>query len=102
MPDIIFIYCLIITKYNYVILYLSVGIILSEAPRSNEGVVLAVGPGLRGPEGNLFPMNVAVGDKVYLPEYGGVRVNGEGSSDQDGEYTIYREDELLGTLSPEA
>lgn len=45
-------------------------------------------------------MNVAVGDKVYLPEYGGVKVNAERTED-DGEYTIYREDELLGTLSQE-
>lgn len=76
------------------------GIILSEAPRSNEGVVLAVGPGFRTQDGNLLPMNVAVGDTVYLPEYGGVKVNGEGAK-EDGEFTIYREDELLGTLTPE-
>lgn len=73
------------------------GIILSEAPRSNEGTVIAVGPGFRTQDGTLLPMNVAVGDSVYLPEYGGVKVNGE-STEEDGEYTIYREDELLGTL----
>ena len=63
--------------------------------------MLAIGPGLRGPDGTLFPMNVSVADKVYLPEYGGVRVNGEGN-EADGEYTIYREDELLGTMSNDA
>eukprot|EP00955_Chlamydomonas_euryale_P111933 366097-Chlamydomonas_euryale.AAC.46 len=37
----------------------------------NEGVVLAVGPGRRNPQGELVPMAVKEGDKVLLPEYGG-------------------------------
>lgn len=63
--------------------------------------MLAVGPGYRGQDGNLVPMNVAVGDTVYLPDYGGVKINGADSKDED-EYTLFREDELLGTLSPDA
>ena len=62
--------------------------------------MIAVGPGFRTQDGTLLPMNVAVGDKVYLPEYGGVKVNAE-QAEGDGDYTIYREDELLGTLSQE-
>ena len=45
-------------------------------------------------------MNVNIGDLVYLPDYGGVKLNAD-SSEGDGEYTLYREDELLGTLSPD-
>ncbi len=75
------------------------GIILGEAIRTNDGDVIAVGPGFRTQDGNLLPMNVAVGDKVYLPEYGGVKIGGENTKREDGEYVIYREDELLGTLS---
>ena len=73
---------------------------MSQAPRTNEGTVIAVGPGFRTQDGTLLPMNVAVGDKVYLPEYGGVKVNGD-ADESDGEYTIFREDELLGQLTPD-
>jgi chaperonin GroES len=37
----------------------------------NEGVVIAVGPGRRGRDGELIPVSVKEGDKVLLPEYGG-------------------------------
>ena len=76
------------------------GIILGEPPKNNEGKVVAVGPGLRDHEGAVVPMNVNIGDLVYLPDYGGVKLNAD-SQEGDGEYTLYREDELLGTLSPD-
>jgi hypothetical protein len=46
-------------------------------------------------------MNVAVGDTVYLPEYGGVKIQGaQNGGREEDEYTLYREDELLGTMTP--
>ena len=38
------------------------GIILSEAPRTNEGTVLAVGPGERGQDGTIMPMSLKEGN----------------------------------------
>jgi len=47
---------------------------LEKKPQVNEGVVLAVGPGRRTKDGELFPPSVKEGDKVLLPEYGGALV----------------------------
>ena len=59
----------------------------------NEGEVIAVGPGAAGKDGKLLPMNVAVGDRVLLPEYGGQTVKiGE------DEFSLYREDEIRAKL----
>ncbi|CEG00377.1 Chaperonin Cpn10, conserved site [Ostreococcus tauri] len=73
------------------------GILLPESSAANElkeGEVLAVGPGRRAANGELVPMEVKSGDKVMLPEYGGVSVNvGDGN-----EYALFREDELIGVL----
>lgn len=53
--------------------------------------VIAVGPGARSPEGKVFPVNVNVGDKVLLPEYGGTEVK-----IGDDELFVFKEFELLG------
>ena len=54
----------------------------------------AVGAGARGQDGTIFPMNVSVGDKVLLPEYGGTTVKIE-----EEELTLFKEMELLGKYS---
>jgi len=41
-------------------------------------------------------MNVKVGDKVLLPEYGGMKVEINDSSE---EVFLYREHDILGTFS---
>mmetsp|Transcript_19877 Transcript_19877/g.23857 ORF Transcript_19877/g.23857 Transcript_19877/m.23857 type:complete len:100 (-) Transcript_19877:276-575(-) len=71
------------------------GILLPEtaATKVKEGVVRRCGPGARGRDGSLIPLGVAEGDKVLLPEFGGVNVKLEGK-----EYTLYRDEELLGVL----
>lgn len=52
------------------------GVLLPEAagPKLNEGQVVATGPGARNSAGELVPCSVAAGDKVLLPEYGGVEI----------------------------
>ncbi len=56
--------------------------------------VIAVGPGARTPEGKVVPVNVSVGDKVLLPEYGGSDVKlGE------EELVLFKEFEILGKFS---
>jgi len=50
-----------------------------------------VGPGARNQEGQVFPVNLSVGDKVLLPEYGGspVKIDEE-------ELVLFKEFEILG------
>ena len=54
-------------------------------------MVDAVGGGLTTETGNNIPMNVKVGDKVLLPEYGGMKIEGDGE-----EKFLYREGDILG------
>jgi chaperonin GroES len=73
------------------------GILLPESNvgKNNEGEVLAVGPGLRTHKGETIPMSVSVGDKVLLPEYGGLQMK------VDGEEHVYlfRNDEILAKIA---
>lgn len=73
------------------------GIIIPESSMSknNEGEVLAVGPGSKTRSGEIIPVSVAVGDKVLLPEYGGlpVKVSGE------DEVFLFRNEEILAKFS---
>merc|ERR1711970_179315 len=56
--------------------------------------VLSVGEGLRLEDGAVRPLNVAVGDKVLLPEFGGQKIKlGE------EEYDLYRDAEFLGKFN---
>lgn len=72
------------------------GIILpeSQVSKANEGEVLAVGPGARTKNGESIPMTVSVGDKVLLPEYGGVPIKMDGD-----EVFLFRNDEILGKFA---
>ncbi len=65
------------------------GILLPDSGKKlNEGEVVAVGPGAMTKEGKVLPVNVAVGDRVLLPEYGGHTVKlGE------DEYHLYRDED---------
>jgi chaperonin GroES len=68
------------------------GILLPESniSKANEGEVMAVGPGQRSREGDILPVTVDVGDKVLLPEYGGLQIKVEGE-----EMFLFRNDEIL-------
>lgn len=70
------------------------GLLLPETgSKLNEGIVVAVGPGIRSKDGDLIKPCVAEGDNVMLPEYGGNNVK----IDND-EFILYRETDLLGVL----
>ncbi|GAB7362335.1 hypothetical protein MBLNU230_g2350t1 [Neophaeotheca triangularis] len=60
----------------------------------NEAKVLAVGPGMQDREGKRIAMNVAAGDKVLIPQFGGspVKVGEE-------EYSLFRDHELLAKIN---
>ncbi len=68
------------------------GILLPESNigKSNEGEVLAVGPGFRTRDGETIAVSVAIGDKVLLPEYGGLPLKIDGE-----EVFLFRNDEIL-------
>ena len=69
------------------------GIIIPESSisKNNEGEVVAIGPGAKTRAGDVIPITVSVGDKVLLPEYGGVPVNVDGKDD----IFLFRNDEIL-------
>jgi chaperonin GroES len=72
------------------------GILLPESnvSKANEGEVLAVGAGFRTRDGDVIPVSVAVGDKVLLPEYGGLQLKLDGE-----ELHLFRNDEILAKFA---
>jgi chaperonin GroES len=69
------------------------GVFLPDATlkKANEGEVVEVGEGFRTEAGTVLPVNVAIGDKVLLPEYGGTAV-----SVGDEDMFLFRDSDLLG------
>jgi chaperonin GroES len=72
------------------------GIIIPDTAKEKpqEGEVVAVGPGRMSDDGKRFVMEVKKGDRVLIGKYSGTEVKIDGI-----EYTILREDDVLGILS---
>ena len=72
------------------------GIIIPDTAKEKpqEGEVIAVGPGRTTEDGKRIPLDVKKGDRVLIGKYSGTDVKIDGT-----EYTILREDEVLGVLS---
>lgn len=73
------------------------GILLPDSAKEKpkQGEILSVGPGKKDKEGKLKEMTVQVGDKVLFSTYAGVTLS---TNDQDGEYLILSEDDILCVL----
>lgn len=71
------------------------GIIIPDTAKEKpqEGEVVAIGPGRLTDEGNRIALEVKKGDRVLVGKYSGTDVKIDGT-----EYTILREDEVLGIL----
>ena len=72
------------------------GIFLPETAskeKSEEGKVVAVGPGKRNEKGEVIPVSVKPGDKVLFSKYGPSEIKVD-----DKEYLIAREDDLLAVI----
>lgn len=72
------------------------GIFLPETAtkeRSEEGKVIAVGPGKRNEKGEIIPVSVKPGDKVLFTKYGPNEIKVE-----DKEYLIAREEDILAII----
>jgi chaperonin GroES len=65
----------------------------SATEKPSEGEVLAVGKGRITDNGDLLPMNVAVGEKIIFGKYAGSEVKVDGET-----YLIMKEEDILGVL----
>jgi chaperonin GroES len=71
------------------------GIIIPDnaAEKPVRGKVIAVGPGKRGDDGRLMPMDLKVGDVVLFGKYSGSEVKVDGD-----ELVCMREDDIMGVF----
>lgn len=66
----------------------------SNISKASEGEVVAVGPGFTARDGTKVAVSLSIGDKVLLPEYGGLPIKIDGD-----EGFIFRNDEILAKYS---
>lgn len=72
------------------------GIVLPETvnkEKSQEGVVVAVGPGKLNEKGERMPMSVKKGDKVLFTKYGPQEIKVGGK-----DYLIVKEDDIIAII----
>lgn len=71
------------------------GIIIPDTAKEKpqEGEVVAVGNGKILENGTKHPLEVKAGDKILFSKYSGTEVKIDGE-----EYTIMREDDILGVI----
>lgn len=71
------------------------GIIIPDSAKekSQEGKVIAVGPGRQNEDGEIITVDLKVGDVVLMPKYGGTEVKMD-----DKVYQILREDDILAVI----
>ena len=72
------------------------GIVLpgSATEKPSQGEVVAVGPGKKTENGDVSPVDVAVGDTVIFGQYGGNEIKIDGD-----EYLILSESDIFGVVS---
>ena len=75
------------------------GIIIPDTAKEKpmEGEVIAVGPGARGEDGKLYPLDVKAGDRILFGKWSGseVKIDGE-------ELIIMKESDVLGIIEGRA
>lgn len=71
------------------------GIIIPDTSKEkpSKGSVVAVGEGARDDKGNLIPMNLKVGDKVFFTKWGGTELKVD-----DEELLIMKESDILAII----
>ena len=71
------------------------GILIPDTAKEKpmEGEVVAAGPGARGDDGKLQPMDVKVGDRVLFGKWSGTEVKLDGE-----ELIIMKESDIMGVL----
>jgi chaperonin GroES len=71
------------------------GIIIPDTAKEKpqEGEVLSVGPGIRGEDGKLHPLDVKAGDAILFGKWSGTEVKLDGE-----ELIIMKESDIMGIL----
>jgi len=71
------------------------GIIIPDTAKEKpqEGEVIAVGPGARGEDGKLHPLDVKDGDRVLFGKWSGTEVKIDGE-----ELIIMKESDIMGII----
>ncbi|MEK7192607.1 MAG: co-chaperone GroES [Patescibacteria group bacterium] len=65
----------------------------ADKERSEEGIVVAVGPGKMSDDGSRLPLSVKTGDKVLFTKYGPDEIKVDGK-----EYYILSESNILAVI----
>jgi chaperonin GroES len=71
------------------------GIIIPDTAteKPQEGEVIAAGPGARGDDGKILPLDVKVGDKVLFGKWSGTEVKIDGV-----DLLIMKESDIMGVV----
>ena len=71
------------------------GIIIPDTAKEKpmEGEVIAAGPGARGEDGTLHPLDVKAGDRILFGKWSGTEVKIDGE-----ELIIMKESDILGII----
>ena len=72
------------------------GIIIPDTAKEKpmEGEIMAVGPGARGDDGKIHPLDVKAGDRVLFGKWSGTEVKLEGD-----ELIIMKEGDIMGIIA---
>ena len=75
------------------------GIIIPDTAKEKpmEGEVVAVGPGARGEDGKIQPLDVKAGDRVLFGKWSGTEVKIDGE-----ELIIMKESDIMGVIERRA
>ena len=75
------------------------GIIIPDTAQEKpmEGEVIATGPGARGEDGKIHPLDVKAGDRVLFGKWSGTEVKVDGE-----EYLILKESDIMGVIEKSA
>jgi chaperonin GroES len=71
------------------------GIIIPDTAKEKpmEGEVIAAGPGARGDDGALHPLDVKVGDRVLFGKWSGTEIKIEGE-----DLVVMKESDIMGVV----
>ncbi|MFN3077456.1 MAG: co-chaperone GroES [Alphaproteobacteria bacterium] len=71
------------------------GIIIPDTAKEKpqEGEIIAVGPGARGEDGKIVPLDVKVGDRILFGKWSGTEVKIGGD-----ELLIMKESDIMGVI----
>src|SRR5579859_7356139 len=75
------------------------GIIIPDTAQEKpmEGEVIAAGPGARGEDGQIHPLDVKAGDRILFGKWSGTEVKLDGE-----ELIIMKESDIMGIIEPAA